>query len=184
MYNFISPYTHRTWRTEYNCTDQCTQAFAPLIVGDVNKHPPKSFTVTLDHDRIKKKFQPSVFLYRNSQFLYRNFNARIRWNIYVRSWKYSSTVISWLSGVLLHCLIGSIIPSPLAPHVTGQPYIQYLWAAGEDRIQDTKYTHTPLPVTQQKLLLLCEGVGKKQWHLVWVACVSTQQSGKCLLHPL
>lgn len=68
--------------------------------------------------------------------------------------------------------------------MTGQPHIQYLWVAGEDRIQDTKYTHTPLPVTQQKLLLLCEGVGKKQWHLVWVACVATRQSGKRLLCTL
>lgn len=73
---------------------------------------------------------------------------------------------------------------PLAPHVTEQPYIHYLWAAGEGRIQDMKHTHTPWPVTQQKLLLLFEGVEKKWWCFVWVACIATWESGKCLLCTL
>lgn len=66
----------------------------------------------------------------------------------------------------------------------GQPYIEYLWPAGEGRIQDTKHTHTALPVTQQTLLLLFEGAGKKWWRFVWFACVGTWESGKCLLCTL
>lgn len=47
-----------------------------------------------------------------------------------------------------------------------------------------KHTHTPWPVRQQKLLLLFEGVEKKWWCFVWIACVATWDSGKCLLCTL
>lgn len=53
-------------------------------------------------------------------------------------------------------------------------------AAGEGRIQDTNHTHTLLPVTQQKLLLLF-GVGKKHWCCL---CCNMGEWETSPLHPL